>query len=347
MSQQKTITLLGALPPTIGGVSIHVERLADTLHANGWQVRVFDLFTAKGVPSTKPYPVVRGRGLGTWMSLLGDVLIRRPKITHVHLSGGQHLPMMAGFLGLIRLTGKLILTIHSGSAKAELGGLTGMRRKLAGLGLRSASRIVCVNEGIAAYLKESLPPLEGKLRHIIPFIAHPKARRDRSRPQGAPALLASGYATPLYEWLTLIEACNQAEGVGRVHLVFYNTYDPEYFPRVEAACARFPDRYVIHKDLTPDAFAELLADIDCFVRPTLTDGDSIAVREALALGIPVIASDSVKRPEGCMLFKTRDAGELRHAIEGAIRAGLPAPQTPIRCAGPQLLALYEEAIAGR
>ena len=38
---------------------------------------------------------------------------------------------------------------------------------------------------------------------------------------------------------------------------------------------------------------------DCiFLRPSITDGDAVAVREALAAGVPVIASDVVQRPPG-------------------------------------------------
>lgn len=49
---------------------------------------------------------------------------------------------------------------------------------------------------------------------------------------------------------------------------------------------------------------------DLFIRPTNTDGDAVSVREALFYKIPVITSDVVKRPEGTILFKTRDFEDL-------------------------------------
>lgn len=37
-------------------------------------------------------------------------------------------------------------------------------------------------------------------------------------------------------------------------------------------------------------------------RPTCTDGDAVMIREALMYGLPVIASDAAKRPEGCLVY---------------------------------------------
>lgn len=57
-----------------------------------------------------------------------------------------------------------------------------------------------------------------------------------------------------------------------------------------------------------------------FVRPTLTDGDSMSVREALLAGRPVVASDAAPRPKGCVLFRAGDhnemASQLIHVLAG-------------------------------
>ena len=59
-----------------------------------------------------------------------------------------------------------------------------------------------------------------------------------------------------------------------------------------------------------------------FVRPTFTDGDSISVREALALGVPVIASDAVARPHGTVLFETANPQDLMQKMECALEGCL-------------------------
>src|SRR5207245_3842409 len=50
--------------------------------------------------------------------------------------------------------------------------------------------------------------------------------------------------------------------------------------------------------------------LDVFVRPTYFDGDASSVREALALGVRVVASDTDFRPTGTRVFPKGDADAL-------------------------------------
>ena len=58
--------------------------------------------------------------------------------------------------------------------------------------------------------------------------------------------------------------------------------------------------------------------VDVLVRPTLSDGDAMSVREALHYGIPTVASDAVPRPDGVVVFCSRDQDDF----EGAVRQTL-------------------------
>jgi len=49
---------------------------------------------------------------------------------------------------------------------------------------------------------------------------------------------------------------------------------------------------------------------DIYIRSTLSDGDSVAVREAIQLGKKVFATDVVSRPDACYLFSARDPDTL-------------------------------------
>ena len=46
------------------------------------------------------------------------------------------------------------------------------------------------------------------------------------------------------------------------------------------------------------------------LRTTRYDGDSIAVREAIAAGTPVVATDNGMRPAGTELFRIGDGPDL-------------------------------------
>ena len=70
------------------------------------------------------------------------------------------------------------------------------------------------------------------------------------------------------------------------------------------------------------SFVRLITYSDIVLRPTNTDGDALTVREAIHFGKPVIASDVIPRPEGTILFKTRDNDDLESKLIETIKEGL-------------------------
>ena len=63
-----------------------------------------------------------------------------------------------------------------------------------------------------------------------------------------------------------------------------------------------------------DNIRTLWHNTDIYIRPTSTDGDSVAVREVLDEGAAVIASDVCDRPEGVMTYKFGNDGDLANLI---------------------------------
>jgi hypothetical protein len=53
----------------------------------------------------------------------------------------------------------------------------------------------------------------------------------------------------------------------------------------------------------PHSFIEVLKRSNCMIRATLTDGDSISIKEAIYLKKNVICSDVVSRPAPCIIYK--------------------------------------------
>jgi glycosyltransferase involved in cell wall biosynthesis len=74
----------------------------------------------------------------------------------------------------------------------------------------------------------------------------------------------------------------------------------------------------------------LLRASDVAVRSTFVDGDAISVREALALGVPVVASDTDFRPEGVTLFRRGDVSDLAAKLGQvlAVRTGRASSRPP-------------------
>lgn len=67
------------------------------------------------------------------------------------------------------------------------------------------------------------------------------------------------------------------------------------------------------------SFYSLMKLSDVMIRATATDGDSLSVREALHLGIKVLATDCVDRPDGVILFKYNDAESLKVALDSKMQ----------------------------
>lgn len=64
----------------------------------------------------------------------------------------------------------------------------------------------------------------------------------------------------------------------------------------------------------PHSYYEVLKFADCSIRNTSTDGDSLSIKEALCLGVPVICTDVVDRPDGVTLFKYCDQESFAEAL---------------------------------
>jgi glycosyltransferase involved in cell wall biosynthesis len=94
----------------------------------------------------------------------------------------------------------------------------------------------------------------------------------------------------------------------------------------------------------PQALA-LMAACDVFVRPTLADGDSVSVREALALGCRVVATSVGHRPAEVRLVPPAAVGALADALveaagEIASRPERAEASAPAGGGLQQILSLY-------
>ena len=64
----------------------------------------------------------------------------------------------------------------------------------------------------------------------------------------------------------------------------------------------------------PHPYHEVLKRVDYFVRNTSTDGDALSVKEAMNLGVKVLCTDVVDRPEGVSLFRYCDEVSFKMAM---------------------------------
>jgi glycosyltransferase involved in cell wall biosynthesis len=273
---------------------------------------------------------------------------------HLHTNGHNFkswlLAVGCGLAG--QGSGGCILTLHSGMAPGYLRAAPRWGRKLAAMVCSLYTRVICVSDEIRnALLALGLPP---------------------HRTEIVPAWLKTGRPDVSLDPSTLA-------WIGRHQPLFSTTlfFRPEYgFDLLVTALVRLRLRYPsvgclvmgsgeqrkeaerrIHEtgleenvlmlgDVNHDACLALMSVSDVFIRPTLEDGDSISVREALSLGVPVVASRTGARPAGAILFQPGDVGEMLTRVEVALTVKRDG-EAPVAGCMDHLMEIYQQVTASK
>jgi len=212
------------------------------------------------------------------------------------------------------------LTIHSGMSPAYLAG-SAARRRLARVTCRLYGRITCVNTRIQTVIESLGIPAE-RLR--VAYAGAVTITDSSALARDEPVLSTRA----LDEWLRIRHPLLVATGgAGPEYgidllLAAFENLRPRYSDigcvvmGVNESVRRDAVRMV--GDIPHTECLYLISRADVFVRPSFADGDSISVREALALKVPVIASDCAQRPAGTVLFETGNIRSLVERLECAL-----------------------------
>ncbi len=243
----------------------------------------------------------------------------RASIQHLHTNGHSRkswlLMLVAGLAARVRGT-VAILTLHSGLLPPYVTGFGRARRTLAKWILGSFARVVCVNSEIRRAVQHL--GIGGDHVTVIPAflgVAQPAelGPADRALIQGFRPLLvavAGGEHDPEQGRAVVLRAIQQlaprTPGLGAVLLGWQ--VGPRSRPLIEQL--GLGGRVVCLGEVSHDRCLAFLRAGDVVVRSTFVDGDAITVREALALGVAVVASDTDFRPAGVTLFRKGDESDL-------------------------------------
>lgn len=95
---------------------------------------------------------------------------------------------------------------------------------------------------------------------------------------------------------------------------------------------------------SPHPFYKVLDYVDCFIRYTSTDGDSLSIHESLEHGVTVIATDVVNRPKGVHLVRRGDIKELEFEIESLARNNNSSNRQKREYSGNCILSFYQQIL---
>jgi glycosyltransferase involved in cell wall biosynthesis len=270
-------SVLHVLPHPGGGGDTYLRALSGM---EGWRAGRFCL-AADARAAGPAGLMMRGLGSVTWQSRVHDLL-------HVHgeAAAGLCLPALAMRPSVVTLHGLHLLRR-----------LEGARRRLAAgnlrLVLRAASRTICVSQAEMQDLADTAGAEAARRAVVIlngvpaaaPADAAEKAaaRARLSLPVDAAVIACVGALDEVKDPLTAAHAARQA-GLTPIF-----AGDGPLRAAVEAAGGRVLGRL---NDVRP-----ALAAADLFVLPSLREGLSFAVLEAMALGLAPVVSDAPGNPE--------------------------------------------------
>ncbi|RIK68609.1 MAG: hypothetical protein DCC65_03175 [Planctomycetota bacterium] len=359
-----SLAILGSYPPPYGGVAVHVQRLGPLLESRGISYVIYN-GTSDAGDGRRVVPIYSRRR--SWM--IRYLFVGREPAVYI-LSDRLGAWLIGALMASLR--GKRVMVRLRNVTLPDLIRRGGWRRWLAGYAMRRMAGIVCVSRqlqesagslgvepGRLFWSPGFLPPDIGSIGRkavdagVWPFVeAH------------SPVVAANGKVnwyegTDLYGLDMLVELAARLKGeYPRIGIVVcFWDFKPVEQARLNELMARARQLGVAENLLFNTArgeFVPVLAESDVFVRPTNTDGDANSIREALYLGVPAVASDVVERPEGTILFRTRDMDDFEEKVRAALKItsgsvgrprGLLAQEDRDRIEG--YLALLSDAAEGR
>jgi glycogen synthase len=307
MPQDIKVLLVGDFPPPNGGIATHLEELRRAVRERGAQCEVLDI----GKGQLPAQGVVPAGGPVRFSGLLTSYAARGFQI-HVHTGGDN--PKSWMLASVCAAAGRIsgiapILTLHSGKLPVWLSE-SPARRAVARAVAPQFGTVIAVSGPLCAALAscgvgnvEILPAFSG--RFLQPGAPPPGLRELRD--SAAPLFCAMAVTSrPEYGVEALLRAFARVRT--RKPRAALAMYGPGTEELGDEGVRGFGE---LHRG---QALA-LIAACDVFVRPTIADGDSVSVREALALGRAVIATSVGHRPGGVRLVPPGDPEALSVAME--------------------------------
>lgn len=342
---KQRIAILGSYPPPNTGITLHVKRLCALLDECQVPYVVYNATSSAG-DGARVISVQRGRR--TW--LLKYLLCGREPV--VYILSARLSAWIIGAL-MARLRHKRVLLRLRNDALLGWSNGGGLRKRLAAFALRRMHAVVGVNR-VLCDAAVALGAAPERVHHFPGFLPPRADELDRSTVSARvwefvaahePVLLANGKVNfvagiDLYGFDQIVELTATLRGAHpRIGTVIcfadHQPADEAYVDRLRAEANRRGIESHILFATEPGAMLPLLPACDVFIRPTVTDGDANSVREALACGVPTVASDVVERPDGVILFRCRDSSDLAEKVCGVLArtAERGAPCQPSLSAG--------------
>jgi glycosyltransferase involved in cell wall biosynthesis len=307
------VLFVGPYPPPHGGISVHVWSAHALMKRAGQQSNVLNIDPRAA--ESDAYIKISGA-----LDLIRELgrHVRSGWSLNVHTNGHNPkswaIAMVCGIAG--RFGPGAELTLHSGIAPAYIRSAPKWMRRVIRHTCHMYNDVVCVSSEIAAAVAGVGLPQERI--HIMPAFlpveVTPVAIPDeieRWLAQHSPVITCTMFFRPEYGFDLLVQAVERLRKTWpRVGCLVMGSGENREQAAALVQERGLSDTIALCGDLDHELCLVLMSRSAVFVRPTFRDGDSISVREAVALGVPVVASNVGTRPEGVHLFQVGEVDEL-------------------------------------
>ena len=313
---------LGPYPPPHGGVQTNLVAIREHLRRQGMGAPVINL-TRHRAPERDEvyYPRSAGEVVRLLRKIPADVI-------HLHIGGRLSGRLLALCLFCTLLPGRrTVLTFHSGGYPSWQKRRRMLPFWVRGLILPRLDAILAVNAEIASLFR-TLGVHPSRIRLTCPFtpvavsgdtvLPEPLAGFAQSH---HPLLTTVGLLEPEYDLGAQIRMfADIRREFPQAGLVIVGSGSLDAELRRQIAAHPAAAHILLCGDVAHPVTLKVIAGSDAFLRTTLYDGDSISVREALQLGVPVVATDNGMRPDGVHLIPRSDSGALLATVRSVLRA---------------------------
>ena len=299
---KKKILLVGPVPPPVGGVSIHVARLTNRIISSAdLDCALLDIGRLKFYDHK-----LQRKNIVESLSFFISC-----DIVHLHISHKWKFLIAR----ISKMFGKkVIYTRHNAR-------MAGSENDIKFHSLVDAAIFVSLkNTGVLDEKSYLIPAfISAPPGHFLPekvlqeLVKYKKVIcAISSHPENKPALIDE---KDIYGFDLLLQAFENSASDSDILLLLldpFGTMKAAYEKKVSQL--KLKGKQILYLTETID-FSELLKYLTIYVRPTRSDGDSIAIREALETGVKVLASDCCLRPEGVELFASNNISSLEANLD--------------------------------
>jgi len=336
----RSVLLLTQIPPPYGGLAVHSERLRAMLERRGWRAEVL---SAPRWAAFAGRRFARLRLYAAQARFLARLLCRRCALVHDHVStyaigepsAGAAIVHLLQLCALRLGRSPWVVTSGNGLLPGQLAAAPRWRhiayRRLYG----GASFAIAKSEPIRAAFEQL--GLAGRTEVIGTFLDPVAPTGARPLPPAVHAYLeahpvcisSAGFSfQPLYHLDAVVRAAAYVRKEGPEHglpgdaglvILASHAEDPVGKRAFDAALAEtgLEGDVLVLRDV--DNALDVVSKTSVFVRATDVDGDANTVKEAMLLGVPVVATDLPGRPPGIRLIGRGEMADLGAAVLAALR----------------------------